>query len=55
MASATVTVNVAVPMLLAASFAEQVTVVTPTGNVVPEGGAQVTVARPLSASVAVGF
>jgi hypothetical protein len=38
----TVTVNEAVPVLPAASVAEQVTDVVPTGNVVPEAGVQAT-------------
>src|SRR5689334_3761660 len=39
----TVTVNEQVPRVLVASFAVQVTVVTPTGKELPDGGAQDTV------------
>jgi hypothetical protein len=51
----TVTVKVLVPVLPDTSVAWQVTVVTPTGNVDPDGGTQVTagLALPLSSSVAV--
>ena len=51
--SVTVTVKVHDAMLFAASFAVQVTVVVPTVKVVPDAGAQVTVAEP-QLSVAVG-
>jgi hypothetical protein len=37
------------------SLAEQLTVVDPTGNAVPEAGVQLTVTTPATASVAVGF
>ena len=53
--SVTVTVNMDVAVLLAASLAVHVTVVTPTANALPETGAQVTGAVPLTASVAVGL
>jgi hypothetical protein len=43
MLSLTVTVNVHIAMLLEASFAVQVTVVTPLAKLVPEAGKQVTV------------
>jgi len=41
--SRTVTVNVEVPVFLAVSVAEQVTVVVPRTNIAPDAGAQVTV------------
>src|SRR5579871_2783890 len=49
----TVTVSVPLPTLPAASFAEQVTVVAPIGNVEPDAGEQVGVNFPLTRSVAV--
>jgi hypothetical protein len=52
--SRTVTVNVAVPVLFAASVAVQVTVLVPSGNVEPEAGLQVTGTFPLTVSLAVG-
>jgi hypothetical protein len=48
---ATVTVNVAVPVLVP-SLAEHVTVVVPTGKVEPDAGAQLTGGEPATASVA---
>src|SRR5258706_611163 len=49
------TVNVAVALLLCASVAVQVTVVTPIGNRAPEAGAHVTGTVPSTRSVAVGL
>jgi hypothetical protein len=37
----TVTVKLQLPVLVAASVAEQLTVVVPTGNVLPDGGLHV--------------
>src|SRR6266849_1674216 len=51
--SSTTTVAVAVPVLPAASVAEQVMVVVPSGKVLPEAGAHVGVSEPDTASVAV--
>ena len=51
--SRTVTVNVRVPVLPAASVAVQVTVVVPSGNVAPEAGAHAAATAPLTRSVAV--
>src|SRR5262249_2260943 len=50
----TVTLNIACDPLPLVSDAEQVTVVIPTGNVEPDGGAHVTVRVPSTASIAVG-
>ena len=36
----TVTVKLQLPVLVAASVAEQLTVVVPTGNILPDGGLQ---------------
>ena len=52
--SATVTVNVEEALLLTASFEVQVTVITPSANVLPDAGVHVTAAGPLTASFAVG-
>src|SRR5713226_3902321 len=49
----TTTVAEAVPVLPAASVAEQVMVVLPSGKVLPEAGAHVGVSEPDTASVAV--
>ena len=49
----TVTVNDAVPVLPAASVAEQLTVVVPSGNVEPEAGVQTAATEPSMLSVAV--
>src|SRR5206468_12549906 len=51
--STTVTVKVADPVLSLLSVAEQVTVVTPSGKVLPDGGVQVAVIEPSTVSVAV--
>src|SRR5713226_1637934 len=51
--SSTTTVAVAVPVLPAASVAEQVMVVVPSGKVLPEAGEHVGVSEPDTASVAV--
>src|SRR5206468_3669203 len=51
--STTVTVKVADPVLSLLSVAEQVTVVTPSGKVLPDGGVQVAVIEPSTASLAV--
>ena len=51
--STIVTVNEQLPVLVAASVAVQVTVVTPRGNVEPEGGVQTGVNEPSQLSVAV--
>lgn len=50
--SRTVTVKDALPVLPAASVAEQFTVVVPNGNVLPEGGTQVGVIAPSTMSEA---
>ena len=52
--SATVTENDAVAVFEWASVAWHVTVVVPSGNVVPDAGAQVTSSGPSTASFAVG-
>src|SRR4051794_11441869 len=51
--SATVILKLAVPVLPAASVAEQVTVVVPIGNCAPDLLSHVVVGAPLTASVAV--
>jgi hypothetical protein len=48
------TVKLQVALLLAASFAVQVTVVTPSGKVEPDGGLHTTVGTPEQLSLAVG-
>jgi hypothetical protein len=52
--SRTVTVKVAVAVLLRVSSAVQVTVVVPRGNVLPDAGAQLTGRTPSTTSLAVG-
>ena len=52
-AEATVTVNEQLPELPEVSLAEQVTVVTPIGKLLPEAGEQVTVRAPSQTSLAV--
>ncbi len=53
--SATITLNVALPMFPAPSRAVQLTVVLPIGNVFPDPGEQVTAGiGPLTRSTAVG-
>ena len=52
--SATVTLNDVCALLPCASAVEQLTVVVPTPNVVPEAGAQLTWSLPSTASEAVG-
>jgi hypothetical protein len=52
-ASITVTVNEQLPESVPASVAEQVTVVVPFANVVPEAGTHVTAETPGQLSVAV--
>src|ERR687895_399340 len=49
----TVTLNVSAPVLPAASVDEHVTVVTPTGNFVPDAGTHVTGVTPSTSSNAV--
>src|ERR687894_271249 len=51
--SCTMTLNEPVPVFPAASVAEQLTVVVPSGNVEPEAGSHVTGTEPSTASVAV--
>ena len=51
--SSTVTVKVLSPLLPALSVAEQVTVVVPIGNTVPDALLQVAVSGPSTSSVAV--
>ncbi len=51
--SRTVTVKVADPVLPAVSVAEQVTVVVPSGKVLPDAGVQTGVIEPSTVSVAV--
>ena len=52
--SLTVTVNVDVAVLFASSLAVHVTMVTPSGNVLPEAGVHATLTDVSIASVAVG-
>ena len=51
--STTVTVKVGVPVLSLLSVAEQVTVVTPSGKILPDAGVQGGVIEPSTVSVAV--
>ena len=53
-ASTTVTVNEQLPERVAPSVAEQLTVVTPFANVVPEAGTHVTAETPAQLSLAAG-
>jgi hypothetical protein len=53
--STTVTVKLVDDVLLRASVAEQVTVVVPSGKVLPLAGEQVTVTAPSTMSLAVGL
>lgn len=53
--STTVTMNEQLPVLLAASVAEQVTLVVPFWNVEPDGGVQVAASDPSQLSVTVGL
>ena len=53
--SCTSTVKVLVPVLPAASVAEQVTVVVPSANFVPEAGMQLALTVPSTRSVAVAL
>jgi hypothetical protein len=54
MSSVTVTVKVQVPVLPDPSVAVHVTVVVPTGKLVPDAGTHMTVASPVQASFADG-
>jgi hypothetical protein len=52
--STTVTLNVLLAVLPAASVAEQLTMVVPRGKVLPEAGEQLTATLPLTRPFAVG-